>query len=197
MGFDRSVTGTTARLRLEPLEVRHAAALFLALDDERVGRFIGGPDVTTLSALEERIEFLQAGPPADRDEVWGNWAVVADGRVMGRIEATVHHGVAEVAYLLGPGYWGRGYATEAIDWLVRTLGEAGVTQCWAAVTPGNAASIAVVERLGFAAADPPSDVPLWSFDPGDLTLRRTTVMPTAAGVAELADARDLGSRSPE
>ena len=40
--------------------------LFAALDDERVGRYIGGPDVTTIEALHERIDFLAAGlSPSD------------------------------------------------------------------------------------------------------------------------------------
>ena len=162
--------GRTARLVIEPIDQQHAAGLFAALDDERVGRFIGGPDVTTLDALRDRIAALHAGPPAERDERWYNAAVLADGVVVGRVEATVHHGIAEIAYVFGPAHWGNGYAAEATAWLLDALRDDGITTFWAAVVPENQASIALLERLGFIRADA-SDVTLFSFDDGDLTYR--------------------------
>jgi hypothetical protein len=56
------LAGRTARLTIEALDPTHAEGLLAALDDPRVGTHIGGPDVTTLAALRERI-----GPsPRDR-----------------------------------------------------------------------------------------------------------------------------------
>ena len=40
---------------------------------------------------------------------------------VGRIEATILEGQAEVAYLLGPRYWGYGFALEAMRWLHQML----------------------------------------------------------------------------
>lgn len=162
--------GRTARLVVEPIDQQHAAGLFAALDDERVGRFIGGPDVTTLDALRDRIRMLHAGPPADRDERWHNFVVLAGSVVVGRVEATVHHGFAEIAYVFGPAYWGHGYAAEATAWLLDALRNDGITTFWAAVVPENQASIALLERLGFGRADA-SGVTLLSFDDGDLAYR--------------------------
>ncbi|MEN9644720.1 MAG: hypothetical protein RL238_1389 [Actinomycetota bacterium] len=162
--------GRTARLVIEPIDQQHAEGLFAALDDERVGRFIGGPDVTTLDALRERIERKKVGPPAERDEQWHDLAVIADGVVVGRVEATVHHGIAEVAYVFGPAHWGNGYATEATTWLLDALRADGVTTFWATVVPDNHASIALLERLGFTPAEP-GGLTLLSFDDGDLTYR--------------------------
>ena len=47
-----------------------------ALADERVGRFLGGPDVTTVDALVRRIERLNEGPGRGSDVERGNSAVL-------------------------------------------------------------------------------------------------------------------------
>lgn len=163
--------GHTERLALEPLDERHAPGLVAALDHPDVGRFIGGPDVTTVEALVERIGRVRQGPPDGRDEQWCNWVALVADVVVGRVEATAHHGIAEVAYLFDPRRGGQGLATEATAWMIDELAEAGVEECWAAVVPENTRSIRLLERLGFVPTDP-GDLPLASFDPGDLTFRR-------------------------
>ena len=155
---------------------RHAAGLHAALDDPRVGEHIGGPDVTTVEALEERIEWLQSGPdPPRRDERWINLAVLLDGTVIGRLEATAHDDWAEIAYVFGPRWWGRGYATEAVTWFVEELPQ---PELWAAVHPANERSWRLLERVGFRRAGaertgPGGDAgtsvrPVASYDDGDL-----------------------------
>jgi RimJ/RimL family protein N-acetyltransferase len=46
--------GRTSRLTIEPLALAHSDALHRALDDPRVGEYIGGPDVTTSDASRRR-----------------------------------------------------------------------------------------------------------------------------------------------
>jgi hypothetical protein len=74
----------TERLLIEPLAHEHAVGLVAALHDERVGEFIGGPDVTTVEVLHERIDRLAGGPGLDWPiEHWHNWvARRADDRVI-------------------------------------------------------------------------------------------------------------------
>jgi RimJ/RimL family protein N-acetyltransferase len=163
--------GRTARLTIEPIDQVHADGLFTALDDVRVGTYIGGPDVTTVDELRARITRKQVGPPAERNEQWHDLAVIADGVIVGRVEATVHHGVAEVAYVFGPAYWGRGFAVEATTWMIDQLRAEGVATFWATVVPDNAGSVRLLERLGFRQAEPDDGLTLWSYDPGDLTYR--------------------------
>lgn len=177
----RRPMGSTERLTTEALGLEHAADLFQALRDERVGRYIGGPDVTTLEALQDRITRLGAGPPDDRDELWLNFAVIFAGDVIGRIEATLHGGVAEIAYVFGPAWWGRGYATEAVSWLLSHLAGRSVSVVWTAVAPGNAASVRLLERLGFAPTRHPTHLRLLSYDDGDLVLSRPSGIPMATG----------------
>ncbi len=161
----------TARLTIEPLAAHHADELFAALDDPLVGRYIGGPDVTTLAELRERIGHLLAGPEAGSGETWTNWVVVLDAVIIGRLEATVHDGIAEVGYVFGPRWWGRGYGTEAVAWLLGELSRREVAETWATVDPDNAASARLLRRLGFREARP-GLMPLRSYVPGDLVFVR-------------------------
>jgi RimJ/RimL family protein N-acetyltransferase len=150
------------RLTFEPLDHHHVAGLIAALRDDRVDVYLPGPDVTTDDALHDRIDRLARGaPPGER---WLNAAILCDGIVVGRLEATVYDaGWAEIAYLVGPAYWGRGYATRGVRWWIDQL---GVDEIWAAVHIDNARSIGVLERCGFVRGEPLR--PLGSYDPGDV-----------------------------
>jgi RimJ/RimL family protein N-acetyltransferase len=165
-GPDQHASGQTARLVLEPLRPEHAQGLFEALDDPLVGRYIGGPDVSTLEELEARIERLLAGPADSRTETWRNWVVRLEGTVIGRVEATLHDGLAEIGYVFAPRWWGRGYASEAVAWLLEALRRGGVPEAWATVDPANEPSARLLMRVGFEEAAPGA-VPLHSYVAGD------------------------------
>jgi RimJ/RimL family protein N-acetyltransferase len=169
-----TVIGTTERLRMEVTDVGHAADLVRVLDDPRVGTHIGGPDVTTVEAMVERIGMLRAGPPEHFDEDrWLNFVVRCEEGVCGRLEATTYpDGWAEIAYVFGPAFWGHGYATEGVQWLMGHLAEVyGITELWAAVHPDNAASIRLLGRAGFTETAVLSR-PVGSYDDGDLVFAR-------------------------
>jgi RimJ/RimL family protein N-acetyltransferase len=60
----------------------------------------------------------------------------------------------EIFYSLAPGAWGHGYATEAAQAVVDYgLGFLGLPEVLAEVDEGNAASVAVIERLGMTRFD--------------------------------------------
>jgi RimJ/RimL family protein N-acetyltransferase len=165
---------STPRLMIEPLAVSHAPGLFAALDDPAVGTYIGGPDVTTVEALEARIVALTAGPGLDRHpERWHNAVVMlrSDGHIIGRVEATSYGDWAEIAYVFGPRWSGHGYATEAVRWLIDDLHRQGIDELWAAVHPDNDRSLRLLGRVGFVVVAEP-ERSLGSFDDGDVVLRR-------------------------
>ena len=146
--------------------------LFRALDDPRVGLFIGGPDVTTVDALHARIQRLNVGPPPSSRQSWLNFAVLLESTVVGRVEATIHSGIAEIAYLIGPDFWGRGLGVEAAGLLMDEVRRQGCTQFWAATAPGNHASIRVLEHLGFVETGMPEHPTIVSYDEGDRVFHR-------------------------
>ena len=84
------------------------------------------------------------------------FAIVEDGELAGAVNLSgIVRGVFENAYL---GYWvdgargGRGVATEAVRLAVlHAFDEAGLHRVQAAVIPRNAASVRVLEKVGFRA----------------------------------------------
>jgi RimJ/RimL family protein N-acetyltransferase len=94
---------------------------------------------------------------ARRDDPFGIWAVVPDevGRPVGAaLLVPLQDGdgnpveEVEVGWHLHPDFWGRGYATESAQRLLDLAWEAGLTEVWAVIHPGNDASVSVTRRLG-------------------------------------------------
>jgi len=166
---------TTDRLLIEPLGHEHAIGMVAALNHESVGAYTGGPAVTTVDAMHERIDQLALGPSDEmaEDHRW-NWAVSrrADGLILGYIQATGYAGWAEVAYVFGPTTEGHGYATEAVRWLVAHPFEGGRSELWAAIHHDNAASIRLITQAGFTQVAT-TNRSLASFDEGDLVFVAT------------------------
>lgn len=157
----------SADLVLEPLGPEHAAVLFPVLGDARVWEHILGSDGATEDQMQATYARRAAGP-ARPGERWINHAVrLAGGPYLGRVEATVYPDAwAEIAYVFGLAYRGRGYARAAVR---RLLQEIAVDEVWATVTPANGASRRLLTALGFREA--PQSRPLASWDPGDLAYR--------------------------
>jgi RimJ/RimL family protein N-acetyltransferase len=161
------LAGTTQRLEMYRLSAVHARPLVEAFADPAVRAFI--PDEpATVEAMIERITRVATGPPADRpDEVWVNFAFLLQGRAIGRIEATVQNGIAEIAYIIGPAYGGRGLATEAVEWLIDRVWQRWPTiPIYACIAERNERSRRLVGRLGFIETSP-DGIPLMSSDAGD------------------------------
>jgi RimJ/RimL family protein N-acetyltransferase len=164
----------TPRLAIEPLAPHHAAGLHAALDHPEVWRYVDHPELSTVAAMQARIERLALGPgPTRPDERWWNFAVWlrSEARIIGQLQASSYGDWAEIAYLFGPRWWRQGFATESTRWLIDHLARHGIAELWAAVHPDNAASQRVLRRTGFIAIDPPAR-PLSSFDPGDAAFVR-------------------------
>jgi RimJ/RimL family protein N-acetyltransferase len=165
----------TARLTVSPLVDADVDALAGLLWDECVYEHIGGlPSGADLVALGLRRAL--AGPPAERrSERWLNYAVRlrADHQLIGRLEATVHDGIAEVAFLLAPAYWGHGHAKEGLTWLHDQLSRVSPeAQCWATTLPANVRSSRLLTACGYERVDPATAPDLKSYDEGDWVFRR-------------------------
>ncbi|MFF1509131.1 GNAT family N-acetyltransferase [Streptomyces sp. NPDC058326] len=145
----------TARLDLVPLAVAHAEEMAGVLADPALHTFTGGAPLP-VSRLRARYERLVAGSP-DPATVWANWVVRlrAEDRLTGTVQATVTGGgrVAEVAWVIGTDWQGRGIAREAAEGLVGLLREHGVRTLVAHVHPDHAASAAVARAAGLTPTD--------------------------------------------
>lgn len=139
---------TTARLILLPLGVEHADELACVLDDPALHTFIGGRPETA-DELGVRYARWAAGSP-EPGVRWANWAIrlLAVDRLVGTVQATVAGDRAEVAWVVGTDWQGRGIATEAARGLLEWLRAREVRTVLAHVHPGNTASARVARALG-------------------------------------------------
>jgi ribosomal-protein-alanine N-acetyltransferase len=142
---------TTERLRLEPLVVAHARHLFAPLRDERLYRYEGFEPPASLGELEARYAALETRRSPDGSERWLNWVVrLRDGTFVGRVQATVRSDHTLIGYDIFVPYWRNGYGKEACAAMLDFLEQEGSIATFRAfVDTENAASIALLESLGF------------------------------------------------
>lgn len=149
----------TGRLLLIPLRVRDAEEMAGVLGDERLHEFTGGSPAGAAD-LQARYERLVAGSP-DPAVCWLNWIVRlrTKGQAIGTVQATVTCGslAAEVAWVIGTRWQGRGYAAEAAGGLVSWLAEQGITTITACIHPDHHASARVAARAGLSPTDRMAD----------------------------------------
>ncbi|MEV6569182.1 GNAT family N-acetyltransferase [Streptomyces kronopolitis] len=144
----------TGRLDLVPLAVAHADEMAEVLSDPALHVFIGGAPHSA-PALRSRYARLVAGSP-DPSQTWWNWVIRirAEQCLAGTVQATVttggRGGAAEVAWVVGTPWQGRGIATEAARGLVRRLWAQDVRVIRAHIPPDHHASAAVAAAAGLA-----------------------------------------------
>lgn len=166
----------TERLVLVPQRVGHAREMAAVLSDPALHTFIGG-EPATADELRSRYARMAAGP-ADPAESWCNWVIrlrageggMERGQLVGTVQATIvpagpgsqsgpggHGGpwlVANIAWVVGTAFQGRGIAGEAARGLVGRLAQLpAVREVAAYVHPDHAASKAVARAAGLEPTD--------------------------------------------
>ena len=159
---------TTARLVLEPLRVEHAPEMAMVLHDPRVHDFIGGWPATE-PELRSRYARMVVGQSPDGGEGWLNWVVRQrdTGEPVGTVQATVTGGsgslTAELAWIVGVAWQGRGYAAEATTAMAGWLERQGIRAFVAHIHPRHDASARVARRVGLSPTEVVEDgETLWS-----------------------------------
>lgn len=140
---------STDRLDLLPLRVDHADEMAVALSDPDLHTFIGGAPAD-VDELRARYARMLAGPE-DAGTSWCNWVIRLreDDCLVGTMQATVApNREAEIAWVVGVPWQGRGIATEAAEGLVAWLSRRRVGSVVAHVHPRHAASAAVARSVG-------------------------------------------------
>ena len=141
----------TDRLTLLPLEVEYAEPMAEVLSDPALYTFTGG-EPPSVAALEARYRRQLAGPGRP-DERWLNWVIRYDDTLVGYVQATVTAGTAEIAWVIGTAWQGRGFAKEAAQGLVTWLRAQRIGRIIAHVHPDHTASAAVAAAIGLARTD--------------------------------------------
>ncbi|MEW9533511.1 GNAT family N-acetyltransferase [Microbispora sp. NPDC049125] len=158
---------SAARIQLDPLAVEDAEDMVEVLAGEELYAFIGGAP-PTLPELRSRYARMLAGPPPESGQEWFNWIIrrLSDGRAVGTVQATLadQGRRAEIAWVVGLGWQGQGYASEAAAMLVDRLAALRVSRIEAHIHPGHEASMKVAARIGLSPTD--------RFDDGERLWRR-------------------------
>jgi RimJ/RimL family protein N-acetyltransferase len=139
----------TERFVIEPLVVDHAPRMAEVLADPALYTFTGGTAPSPAELRERYLRWL-AGP-GEPGTAWCNWVLRerAGGELVGWLQATVHgRSEAEVAWVVGTAWQGRGAAKEAARALADWLRGQGVALVVAHVHPDHAASAAVAAAAG-------------------------------------------------
>ena len=150
---------TTERLVLRPVTARDHAALLAHWTQPDVRRFLFDGAALSAAEVAEAIQdsvrsFTSAGyglwllqeqagaSPVGASSVGASFVGTAGLRPLEDLGL-------EILYSLAPGSWGQGYATEAARAVIEyALGPLGLPEVLAEVDEGNAASVAVIKRLG-------------------------------------------------
>ncbi len=142
----------TGRLDLLPLAAEHATEMAGVLSDPALYTFTGGAPPGP-AALRARYERWAAGSP-DPAVSWCNWVIRLrdEERLAGTVQATISGAVpdtiAEIAWVVGTPWQGRGIATEAACGLIGWLGHWPIEAVAAHIHPDNHASAAVAANAG-------------------------------------------------
>ena len=141
----------TDRLAMLPLQIEYAGEMAEVLSDPSLYTFIGG-EPPTVEALQARYRRQLAGP--DREyEQWLNWVVQHDDELIGFVQSTLTGRTAEIAWVIGKPWQGRGYAKEAARGLVTWLQVQPVDRIIAHIHPDNLPSAAVATAAGLTRTD--------------------------------------------
>jgi RimJ/RimL family protein N-acetyltransferase len=142
----------TARLDLLPIRAEHAEEMAVVLSDPALYEFIGGTP-PAVAELRTRYQAWIAGSP-DPVVTWCNWVIrLRTGECLtGTVQATITgpsgDRTAEIAWVVGTRWQGRGIATEAARGLIGWLGQRGIRTVTASIHPDHHASAAVAAAAG-------------------------------------------------
>ena len=132
----------TSRLILRSARPDDLEAMHAVLSDPSATRWWSTPPHETLEQTRLWMDDMIANGPDHPDFV-----IELDGRVIGKAG---FYALPDIGYILHPDTWGRGFAAEAaVAAIDHVFAAHDVATLTADVDPENAASIRLLERLGF------------------------------------------------
>lgn len=133
----------TSRLTLRRARPSDLDDLHAVLSDPAAMRYWSTPPHTDVAQTREFLDGMIAAAPGDGDD----FVVEHQGRVIGKAG---FWRIPEVGYILHPAFWGSGLGREALTAVIgHAFATLGLAEIAADVDPRNAASLALLTRLGF------------------------------------------------
>ncbi|HSM96383.1 MAG TPA: GNAT family N-acetyltransferase [Rhizomicrobium sp.] len=143
----------TPRLTLRPLGLRDVDAVFAMMSDDETMRFWDWPAFKDRDTVADVVE-AQIEDAASGQSMYWAVALTPEGAAIGSCDLSDidrHHRRAEIGFLFNRGYWGNGYAREAMEAVVAfAFEDLELERLWARFHSGNLASQRLLERLGFS-----------------------------------------------
>jgi ribosomal-protein-alanine N-acetyltransferase len=144
---------TTERLLLRRIIIQDAQEIFLLRSDEVVMKYVDRPRATSLHDAEDFLDIINKSLDVNDGISWGITMKENPEKLIGYIgywRMKKEHYRAEIGYMLNPAFWKKGIMKEAIlavlDFGFDTMHLHSIE---ANISPGNAASAAVLEATGF------------------------------------------------
>lgn len=131
--------------RIGPIRQSDLPLVVRLYSEPQVRSFLGGP-LSAQLAMQRAAEFIQS------EQAWAVRPTMGNPSLLGVVALDPHHDLEdiEVSYLFLPEYWGRGYATEAVQQvLAHAFGTMELRRVVAETQAANASSVRLLERLGF------------------------------------------------
>ena len=141
----------TGKLALVPVLRCHARDMFHVLADPELYHFTGGMPPESAEAVHRWFSGLETRKSPDGTEHWLTWIVQLRERdtSIGYVQATIRGARAEIAWLIGTPWQGRGYAREAVALLKSWLTRHDIEELTAHIHPRHRASQRVALSAGF------------------------------------------------
>lgn len=133
----------TDRLLLRRARLGDLDAIHAILSHPDAMRYWSTPPHETVEQSRDWLEAMIAAPEALCDD----FVIEFEGRVVGKAGCWR---LPEIGYILDPDVWGRGFAAEALRAVVaHVFATHAIPAITADVDPRNAASLALLSKLGF------------------------------------------------
>lgn len=136
----------TQRLILRPLEKSDVEALQKIANNKKIWENLTDafPHPYTIESAKQWVELNQ------KKEIQDNFAIKTKDELIGMIGYDKKKDIVETGYWIGEKYWGKGYATEALNAFTQYLiNERKIKKIKAKVFTHNPASGRVLEKCGY------------------------------------------------
>jgi ribosomal-protein-alanine N-acetyltransferase len=150
--FDTFPALETSRLILRQIKEEDTEGIYKFNSDIKSLQFIARNTYTKMEQATEKFEQFQ-NAYSERKAIWWTYTLKTDDNFIGHgglFDIDKENGKAEIGYGLLPGYWGKGYNSEAVEKIIDFgLKEMKLHRIYGLIVPGNDASVRVLEKFGF------------------------------------------------